>query len=125
MGKQDVYLDVADHFLKLIRAGVYRSGDRLPSVRVAASELHVNPNTVAKAYLHLESRGVLTSLPKKGAFVTYGPHETEESPAAPAETLDSQVALLCRNTLSALKDSGISREDILKIIEEVYTDDRD
>ena len=68
-GKQDVYLAVAERYERYIKSGVLKSGDKLPSVRVAAEELGVNPNTVQKAYTLLESRGFIYSVPKKGAFV--------------------------------------------------------
>ncbi|MBR6784114.1 MAG: GntR family transcriptional regulator [Clostridia bacterium] len=45
-GKRDVYIEVAERYEKYIRIGVLRDGDKLPSVRVAANELGVNPNTV-------------------------------------------------------------------------------
>ena len=52
-GKRDVYLEVAERYEKYIKLGVLRDGDKLPSVRTAAGELGVNPNTVQKAYQHL------------------------------------------------------------------------
>ena len=53
-GKQDVYLEIADKLRQYIHAGIWQAGDRLPSVRQAAGEMGVNPNTVARAYALLE-----------------------------------------------------------------------
>ena len=110
--KQDVYLDIADKFEAYIKAGVYRNGDKLPSVRVAAGDLGVNPNTVARAYSTLEERGLVRCMLKKGAFVTERHVEISES-----------VGQL-NQILTELKHCGFEKKDILKILEEVYENDQ-
>ena len=47
--------------------GVVRPGELIPSVREVASELAVNPNTVAKAYRQLQIEGVVESVRGEGA----------------------------------------------------------
>ena len=42
-----------------IRLASLRSGDRLPSVRQLARDLRISPGTVARAYLALESEGLV------------------------------------------------------------------
>ena len=91
---------------------VIRVGEKLPSVREAAAELRVNPNTVQRAYTLLEEKGLIRSVPKKGAFVIFG--EGEEK-CARFETLTRE--------LLRLKETGVSREEILSVIEEVYGND--
>ena len=59
LGKQDVYLEIANRFETYILNGLYKAGDKLPSVRAVAAELGVNPNTVAKAYSVLEKRAFM------------------------------------------------------------------
>ena len=49
IGKQDGYLEIANKYEGYITNGLYKAGDKLPSVRAVAAELGVNPNTVAKA----------------------------------------------------------------------------
>ncbi len=113
-GKQDVYLEIAEKLAEYIRLGIYRDGDRLPSVRQAASEMGVNPNTVARAYACLEERGMIQALPKKGAFVTYG---GSQAPDARQETEE------CRKALLALKEHGVSYEELVALAKEVYLHD--
>lgn len=108
-GKQDIYLDVADRFETYIRLGILQNGDKLPSVRVAAAELHVNPNTVQKAYQHLEAKGLITTLPKKGVFVSYQNKDEEEK----------RKSTLIPKILS-LKEEGYQKEELLHAIEEVF-----
>ena len=105
-GKQDVYLEISERYKEYIRLGIIKNGEKLPSVRVAAGELGVNPNTVARAYSQLEAEGYIRALPKKGAFVIF---ENEEG-GEPDK----------KNVISALRDMGISRSTLEKWIEEVY-----
>ena len=68
-GNQDIYLEIAQRYKEYIRQGILRNGEKLPSVRQAAGELSVNPNTVAKAYQELERTKVIYSLSGRGSFV--------------------------------------------------------
>jgi GntR family transcriptional regulator len=109
-GKQDVYVEIAEKYKSYIRLGVIKSGEKLPSVREAAGELGVNPNTIARAYSLLEEQGYVRSLPKKGAFVIYGEAEERKEPDK-------------REIIYALRDMGISKNTLINWIEEVYKDD--
>src|ERR1700691_6292488 len=44
-------------------------GDQLPSVRVLAEELVVNPNTIAHAYADLARDGLIESRAGRGVFI--------------------------------------------------------
>ncbi len=114
-GKRDVYIEVAERYEKYIRLGVLRDGDKLPSVRVAANDLGVNPNTVQRAYVLLEEKGLICSLPKKGAFVTFSQGESKGGGNHRAEII---------KLLTELKEKGITRDEIAELLTEVY-DDRD
>ncbi len=106
-GKQDVYLEIAERYKEYIRLGVIKNGEKLPSVRVAAGEMGVNPNTVARAYSLLEAEGYIRALPKKGVFVIWEKEKAEDVPDK-------------KNIICALRDMGISRELLIEWIEEVY-----
>lgn len=108
LGKQDVYLEIANKFENYILNGLYKAGDKLPSVRTVATELGVNPNTVAKAYSVLEEKSFIRALPKKGAFVIYGEESSNPSP------IDARTVLI------GLRDSGMSYEDIMSQVKEVF-----
>lgn len=114
IGKRDVYIEVAERYEKYIRLGILRDGERLPSVRVAANELGVNPNTVQKAYTLLEEQGLICSLPKKGAFVTFS-EKNSENGSERREVF---------KILNELKEKGIEYGVITEVLKEVY-DDRD
>lgn len=65
-----IYLQLKEQVVRLALAGALESGEQLPSVRVLARELGINPNTVAKAYQELEAEDVLCSVAGKGSFLT-------------------------------------------------------
>ena len=113
--KRDVYLEIAERYEKYITLGVIRSGEKLPSVRTAATEMRVNPNTVQRAYSLLEEKGLIRSMPKKGAFVIFGSEKQEE------EQDFKELA----SVLLSLKEQGIAKEKIISVLEEVYQNDRD
>ena len=67
-----LYLQIQAQVKNAVAAGALRPGDALPSVRKLASDLRINPNTVARAYLELEREGVITAVPGGGTFVADG-----------------------------------------------------
>jgi GntR family transcriptional regulator len=64
-----VYLQIVEHLRSGIAAGVYRAGEALPSLRVLALDLKVNPNTVQRAYEEMERQGLIESRRGVGMFV--------------------------------------------------------
>ena len=68
-GKRNIYEEIVETYAKYIRTGALRAGEKLPSCRGLAMQLGINPNTVERAYSELEKRGLIRTLPKKGAFV--------------------------------------------------------
>ena len=106
-GKQDVYLEIAGKLESYILQGLYATGDKLPSVRALASELGVNPNTVAKAYSVLEDKELIHALPKKGAYVIY------------SSDGQNKVADL-RHLLEDLKRQGVRYDDLISQAKEVF-----
>ena len=57
--------DIEQQILK----GVYRDGERLQSVRETSRQRQISITTVLRAYLQLESRGLIASRPQSGFFV--------------------------------------------------------
>lgn len=64
-----IYQQLKEKILRLI-GRCHRPGGPLPSVRVMARELGINPNTVAKAYQDLEKSGLIYSVAGKGSFIS-------------------------------------------------------
>ena len=64
-----VYKQIVEQLCRAIDAGVYRPGESLPSQRVLAAEIRVNPNTVQRAFEELLRDGVIESRRGLGVFV--------------------------------------------------------
>jgi GntR family transcriptional regulator len=64
-----IYLQIENQVKHYIAAGALATGDALPSVRKVASDMRINPNTVARAYQNLERDGLLRSVPGGRTYV--------------------------------------------------------
>jgi len=65
-----IYLQIMEQIRHAIGLGVFPPGTSIPTIRELALQLHVNPNTVAKAIRELEREGLLTTRVGKGSFVS-------------------------------------------------------
>ncbi|WP_321877291.1 aminotransferase-like domain-containing protein [Paraburkholderia bannensis] len=105
-----LYEKLADDIETLIRKGVFRPGDRVPSVRQASQQHRISITTVIRAYLLLESRGVLESRPQSGYFVSQraaesGTHADDLRATRPVAT--SAEVDVSRLVLSTLRSIGV------------------
>jgi DNA-binding transcriptional MocR family regulator len=64
-----LYERVANDLAGVIRAGTFRPGERIPSVREMSRQRQVSITTVLQAYQLLEDRGVIEVRPQSGYFV--------------------------------------------------------
>jgi GntR family transcriptional regulator len=64
-----IYQQLVQQIREAVARGELKPDAALPSVRQLASDLVVNPNTVARAYTELERAGVVVSQPGRGYFV--------------------------------------------------------
>jgi len=65
-----IYEQLYKKIVELIINKTLKAHDQLPSVRVLAKDLGVNPNTVSKAYQQLEHDGFIYSLAGRGSFIS-------------------------------------------------------
>jgi DNA-binding transcriptional regulator YhcF (GntR family) len=65
-----IFKQIFDQIVYMIEAGQLADGDGLPSSRMLAANLHVNRNTVARAYAQLRDRGYIESRRRNGMVVT-------------------------------------------------------
>ena len=101
-------------FLKRgMAAGAVTNGDELPSRRVLSALLGVNPNTVQKAYRMLEDEGLIQSHTGSKSYAA-----ADEATVARlrAELLQEDVRAL----VSAMKQSGVSRDAALNLISKMW-----
>ena len=108
--KQSIYLEIADKIESFIRLGVFKENEKLPSCRKLGMELNVNPNTIERAYSLLEERNVVYTIPKKGIFVC---------PKNEDHIFLEEVT----NSLMHIKEAGMQREELLQLVEQVYSEE--
>ncbi len=63
------YKQVVDLIISDIEAGIFKQGQRIPSINETSEELLISRDTVEKAYVHLRKKGILSSVRGKGYFV--------------------------------------------------------
>jgi len=68
-----IWRQIEDGVRRLVASGALAPGKSVPSVRDLASELRVNPATVAKAYQRLTDSGILLVKRGEGTFVAAKP----------------------------------------------------
>ena len=66
-----LYLSLANAIETQIKKELLKVGDKLPSLRTIQLEKGVSLTTAQKAYVELESRGLITSRPQSGYYVSY------------------------------------------------------
>lgn len=70
MGDNFLYTEIAGNMARLIKTGVLKPGERLPSVRMLCREHHISMNTAKRVFLELEGQSLIKSKPQSGYFVS-------------------------------------------------------
>ena len=110
MSRTPVYEQIVLQVERLCRLGVLKAGDQLPSVRALSLTLSVNPNTIQKAYSELDARGLATSVPGKGCFISRASEDALEE--AKLKKLSHLM-----DTVKALRADGLTADEILRAVE--------
>lgn len=70
--KHTIYQQIVDYFMDNILEVKWRDNEKIPSVRVLAVELEVNPNTVVRSYNLMQEQGIIYNKRGIGYFVAEG-----------------------------------------------------
>lgn len=111
-----IYIQLVEKLQLDIITGIYRPGEKLPSVRDLASEASVNPNTMQKALTELERGGLVYTQRTAGRFVTDD------------QTLIRHISMELaashiREFISTMRQFGMSDHEILTLIEEIMKEE--
>ena len=88
------YEQIAGEITRWIESGIFRPGDRLPSVRQMSQQKRVSITTVLTAYYLLEARGVIEARPRSGFYVRTALPAALPEPEISAPSLDpAQVSV--------------------------------
>jgi len=110
------YRQIIDQVMGGIAAGSLAGGDQLPTVRQAAVDLSINPNTVVRAYRELEIRGVLETQQGTGTFIGHRKVKRDEVER------QRRLSQLVGEFVSRAGSAGFTVEDLLEQLHDLQVD---
>lgn len=105
-----IYIQLLEYLKIYIISGIYKTGDKLPSVREFAAMFKVNPNTMQKALSELETMNLIYTERTNGKFVT-------EDVKLIEKLKDEYAITLAKSYLSGMKKIGLGKADSIKYLE--------
>ena len=112
------YLQLVHQVEHALRLGYLVPGDQLPRVRDVVAELAINPNTVAKAYKELETKGLTVGRPGQGTFI-----EATLGQVALPELTELRRSLV--SWVAAADAAGLDEDGIAALVANVLRDFRE
>lgn len=109
------YMQIVQQTRQALRTGLLVPGDKLPTSREVVEMTQINPNTVLKAYRHLEMEGLVQGRAGSGTYVTRSLHHPDVGP-------DSPLADELRRWLTRAQAAGLERADIDALVKSVLDD---
>jgi GntR family transcriptional regulator len=94
-----IYLQIIYSIKHVVATGQLKPGEQLPTVRVLAIDLRINPNTVARAYDTLDTEGVITTQRGRGTYVRAHPDDAHLTQVR-KDQLKAMMDTLVNNALS-------------------------
>ncbi|MBQ3065201.1 MAG: GntR family transcriptional regulator [Clostridia bacterium] len=113
--RKPIYEQLIEKIRTLAVQGYLKPDEHLPSVRVLAAELAINPNTIQKAYAELERQNVIYAVPGRGNFVS------PDIGAVARKEREKQIEAI-EESLKKAKTTGITKEDLITLVDRVYMD---
>lgn len=111
-----VYQQLYDDVIRLVSLGVLKSDTKLPPVRILATELGINPNTVQKAYRMLEKDGYIYSTVGRGSFVSNKLDQNQ------AEKIQAKNDL--KESIDKAYKKGITKDEMIELVDEITSGGR-
>ncbi len=112
--RKPIYEQLIENISKMVLTGVYSPNEPIPSVRQLASELGINPNTIHKAYLELERRGIIYSVKGRGSFVS-------ENICDAVNKQKEETFALLKAALCESRELGLTKEDVISLVDSVFS----
>lgn len=113
-----IYSQLIDKLKMDIISGVYKPGDKIPSVRELAADASVNPNTMQKALTELERNGLVYSQRTSGRFITEDQNMIKE--------VKNQLAIeQITEFFEKMKQLGYKKEETIQLIENAFGGERE
>ena len=107
-----IYIQVLEYMKIYLISGVFKSGEKLPSVRDFSTTFKVNPNTMQKALAELESMKLIYTERTNGKYVTKDQKLIEK-------LKDEYAITLAKSYFQGMKRIGLGKADSIKYLERV------
>ena len=107
-----IYIQLLEYMKIYLISGVFKPGEKLPSVRDFASSFKVNPNTMQKALSELESMKLIYTERTNGKYVT-------EDTKLIEKLKDEYAITLAKSYLMGMKRIGLGKADSIKYLERI------
>ena len=107
-----IYIQLLDYLKIYLISGVFKCGDKLPSVREFAVTFKVNPNTMQKALAELEEMNLIYTERTNGKFVTKDEKLIEK-------LKDEYAMTLAKSYFQGMKKIGLGKADSIKYLERI------
>lgn len=114
---ETLFAQIQGQIRRAIASGALKPGERLPPIRDLAQKLLINPNTVARAYRELEQEGLLKNRVGRGSFVA------SLSPETIHKLRKTLAEAMVRDFLRTMDELGLSRAQMIALIQEVQEND--
>ena len=105
-----IYIQLLEYIKIYLISGVFKCGDKLPSVREFATTFKVNPNTMQKALAELENLNLIYTERTNGKYVTKNEKLIEQ-------LKDEYAITLAKSYLNGMKKIGLGKADSIKYLE--------
>ena len=107
-----IYIQVLEYMKIYLISGVFKCGEKLPSVREFATTFKVNPNTMQKALAELENLNLIYTERTNGKYVTNDIKLINK-------LKDEYAVTLAKSFLQGMKKIGLGKADSIKYLEKI------
>ena len=105
-----IYIQVLEYMKIYLISGVFKCGEKLPSVRDFSTTFKVNPNTMQKALSELESMNLIYTERTNGKYVTNDQKVIDK-------LKDEYAITLAKSYFEGMKRIGLGKADSIKYLE--------
>ena len=107
-----IYIQVLEYMKIYLISGVFKCGDKLPSVRDFSNTFKVNPNTMQKTLSELESMKLIYTERTNGKYVTKDKKLIDK-------LKDEYAMTLAKSYFQGMKKIGLGKADSIEYLERI------
>ena len=112
--EEPIYNQIYSQIVSQILNHTLDSGSRLPPIRTIANELRISVIPVKMAWEALDKDGYIYTASGRGTFVSDLDHSSIE------DKKQKEARLLAEQTCRRVKEIGLSKDDFINLIKEVF-----